>query len=139
MAFLRLPPNGPESTSERPGGNDMNPFSIVLILASVGLSALAQVLLKHGSAAAHGATGSAYLAILASPLTWGGLLVYGASALLWLRVLSLVPLSQAYPFVALGFVLTTVAGIAVFGEPVVATRVAGTALILAGVVLVVWR
>lgn len=124
----------------------MNPTQLLLILASVGLSALAQVLLKAGTAAsrdaataAAGTVFSSYQAMLSSPMTLAGLAAYAASALLWLRVLTAVPLSQAYPFVALGFVLTTAAGIVIFGEPVVATRVAGTVLILAGVLLVGYR
>lgn len=118
----------------------------LLVVGCVLLSALAQVLLKAGSTSAKQATaeGSAtlvasYQAMLTSPLTLAGLALYAASALLWLRVLTGVPLSQAYPFVALGIVLTTLAGILVFGEPVVATRVAGTALVLGGVLLVGYR
>lgn len=119
---------------------------MALIVGSVCLSALAQVLLKAGSSsAAQGAVAAgstvvaSYQTMLSSPLTLGGLVVYAASALLWLRVLAGVPLSQAYPFVALGIVLTTAAGIVVFGEPVVATRVAGTMLVLCGVLLVGYR
>ena len=120
----------------------MSSSGLLLIFCSVGLSALAQVLLKFGVAP----TGDpqsigtdivrSYLSVFASPFTIAGLAAYGASALLWLRVLATVPLSQAYPFVALGFVLTFAAGVLIFGEPVTPTRVLGTALILAGVSLV---
>ena len=117
----------------------------VLILSSVGLSACAQVLLKAGASSGARApaespdvvTGT--LALLASPATIAGLVVYGVSALLWLRVLAGVALSQAYPYVALGIVLTTLAGVVVFQEPLVASRMAGTALILGGVLLVGYR
>ena len=124
----------------------MTPTQVLLILASVGLSAVAQVLLKLGATGmrAGAVTGETslvldYQAMLSSPMTLAGLAAYGASALLWLKVLSLVPLSQAYPFVALGFVLTTAAGIFVLGEPLVFTRLFGTALILSGVLLVGYR
>jgi multidrug transporter EmrE-like cation transporter len=110
------------------------------------MTAFAQVLLKMGSAAsrdavsaAQGTLLSSYQAMLSAPPTLLGLALYGASALLWLRVLSALQLSQAYPFVALSYVLTTGAGIVVLGEPLVATRVAGTVLILLGVLLVGYR
>jgi len=112
----------------------------LMIFGSVGLSALAQVLLKSGALAARSDAGAAaFLAVLTAPATLAGLFVYAASALLWLRVLARLPLSQAYPFVALGIVLTTLAGVIVFGEAVVGTRMLGVALIFAGVVLVGYR
>jgi multidrug transporter EmrE-like cation transporter len=124
----------------------MRSLDLFLILASVGLSALAQVLLKAGTAAARQGlttTGTSvidtYQALLSSPMTLAGLAAYAVGALLWLRVLAAVDLSQAYPFVAIGFAITAVAGIVVFGEPVIATRVLGTVLILTGVVLVAFR
>jgi multidrug transporter EmrE-like cation transporter len=66
----------------------------------------------------------------------GGLALYGIATVLWLGVLSRVELSQAYPFVGLSFVLAAVLGYFVFADAVSATRVAGIALIVAGVVLV---
>ena len=45
-----------------------------------------------------------------------GLLLYAVSMLLWLNALSKVELSQVYPFVGMGFVLTTLAGWALFGD-----------------------
>ena len=66
----------------------------------------------------------------------GGLALYGIATVLWLGVLSCVELSQVFPFVGLSFVLAAVLGYFVFAEAVSAMRVAGIALIVAGVVLV---
>jgi len=107
-----------------------------LVLASVGLSAAAQVMLKLGAGAAPTAP---YAATLMSPWTLAGLAAYGLSALLWLRVLASLTLSQAYPFVALGVVGTSLLGVWLLDEPLAANRVAGTMLIGIGVILVGWR
>lgn len=114
----------------------------LLVLASVGLAALAQLCLKLGAASPGSAASDwlgGYARTLASGWTWAGLSAYGVSTLVWLRVLAELDLSRAYPFVALGVVLTCVLGIVVLGEPPVATRLAGTALIIGGVVLMGYR
>ena len=121
----------------------MNGTILLLILASVGLGAVAQVLMKLGmpagpmrAALATGAPLRIAVAVLTSPGVMGGLALYGIGTVLWLGVLSRVELSQAYPFVGLSFVLAAVLGYFVFADAVSATRVAGIALIVAGVVLV---
>jgi drug/metabolite transporter (DMT)-like permease len=121
----------------------MTGMMLLLILASVGLGAVAQVLMKLGMTAAPmrealatGAAAPVVLAVLTSPGVIGGLFLYGIATVLWLGVLSRMELSQAFPFVGLSFVLAAVLGYFVFAEAVSATRVAGIALIVAGVVLV---
>ena len=116
---------------------------LLMILANVGLGATAQLLMKLGmtagpmrAALATGTPGRIVLAVLTSPGVMGGLFLYGVATVLWLGVLSRVELSQAYPFVGLSFVLVAVLGYFVFDDTVSATRVAGIALIVAGVVLV---
>lgn len=112
---------------------------LLLILASVGLSALAQLALKLGADAARAqqrGVSSEIGGLLQSPMVFLGLGLYGLGALLWLFVLARAPLSLAYPFVGLGFILTMAAGAFYLGEQVSATRVAGTLLIAAGCVLV---
>jgi drug/metabolite transporter (DMT)-like permease len=112
----------------------------LLILLSVGLSALAQLSLKLGADAAAAArtagVGGEIGGLARSPLVLAGLGLYGLGALAWLFVLGRAPLSLAYPFVGLGFVLTMAAGALVLGEQVGAARFAGTLLIAGGCVLV---
>lgn len=121
----------------------MNGTILLLILASIGLGAVAQVLMKLGMTAAPmretlgtGAPVRIVAAVLTSPGVMGGLALYGIGTVLWLGVLSRVELSQAYPFVGLNFVLAAVLGYFVFADALSATRVAGIVLIVAGVVLV---
>lgn len=113
---------------------------LLLILASVGLSALAQLALKLGTgqlaAQRAGGAGRELFALVTSPMVIAGLALYGIGAVLWLFVLGRVQLSLAYPFVGLGFILTMLAGAIVLHEPVGAVRVVGTLLIVAGCVLV---
>ncbi len=130
----------------------------LLILASVSLSALAQLALKMGTTAAASArttgVGGEVGGLIQSPMILVGLLawrrsvialvmmavvflgLYGIGALLWLFVLGRAPLSLAYPFVGMGFILTMLAGAFWLNESVSIARIAGTLLIATGCVLV---
>jgi multidrug transporter EmrE-like cation transporter len=115
-------------------------LSIVLILVSVCMSAIAQILLKGGMSSVAvqralsepGAIGVVF-AIATNLTVLAGLVVYFCSALVWLLVLSKVEVSVAYPFVALGFVLTAVLGYLLFEEPLTMYRILGILLVCTGV------
>jgi multidrug transporter EmrE-like cation transporter len=117
--------------------------ALLLVLLSVLLSAAAQILLKLGmsSPAVQTALAApfgppALLAIATSPMVVGGLAAFGLSAVVWLFVLSKIDVSYAYPCVALGIVLTVLAGHFLLGEPISVGRIVGVAVIIAGVVIV---
>lgn len=116
--------------------------TLALILVSVALSACAQVLFKIGVSSAPGQAPSdaslveAVVRMLLRPGVLGGLALYGVGTVLWLSALSRTELSQAYPFVGLGFVLTALLGHFLFNEPLGLTRLGGTILVVAGVYLV---
>ncbi|MET0240386.1 MAG: hypothetical protein ABW184_10875 [Sphingobium sp.] len=112
----------------------MKPLLFLMILLSVSMSAAAQLALKIGVGRAAGQTG--ILAYFFQPLVIGGLALYGLGAILWLSVLARAPLSVAYPFVGLGFILTMFAGMLVLGEHVTPMRMGGTLLIAVGCFLV---
>jgi multidrug transporter EmrE-like cation transporter len=76
------------------------------------------------------------LAIGKSPVILAGLTCFGFSAVVWLFVLARIPLSSAYPFVALGIVITVVAGHLLFAEQISLVKIVGVASILAGIGLV---
>ena len=65
------------------------------------------------------------------------LALYLALSVLWVWILSFTPLSRAYPFVALAFAITPLLGAWLFVEPITARLVAGIAVILVGLLLVV--
>jgi multidrug transporter EmrE-like cation transporter len=123
---------------ERPSKVDVKQLHF-LIIFSVVLSALAQIALKAGVNSASIEQGLArglpdlLLDLVSSPFVLFGLFLYFGSAAVWLIVLSKVDVSFAYPFVALGIVLTALLGRMFFGDPFNAAKLLGTFLIVAGV------
>lgn len=116
-----------------------------LILLSVSLSAVAQVLFKFGmssesvrTAMAGGSAVRTALAVFLNPGVLGGLSLYGVGTVLWLGVLSRIEVSQAYPFVGFGFVLTALIGYALFGDTLGPLRIGGIALVMTGILLISW-
>jgi multidrug transporter EmrE-like cation transporter len=114
--------------------------ALILAFACILMSCMAQLAMRHGmlkamQAVSSDQAGALYLAALFQPWVWLGLGLYGVSAVIWLWVLSRVPVSTAYPLVAFGFVLTVVGGIWLLGEPFSWVKMLGCLLIVAGVVL----
>jgi glycosyltransferase involved in cell wall biosynthesis/multidrug transporter EmrE-like cation transporter len=118
---------------------------LAFILASVSLAAVAQLTLKHGinQVTVHGThpldlkdPAGTVARIASSPWVWGGLLVFGLSAAVWLIVLSRASLSFAYPFASLTYVIILLFDRFVLDETVSSLRYGGVALIVAGIVLI---
>ncbi len=101
---------------------------LCLVLFAV-LLAGGQVLFKVA------ARGESAGAIVQSPALWGALALYGGSTALWLWILTRVPLSEAYPWSALGAVFVPLLAVLVLGETVRPMFWAGAGLIGLGVVL----
>ena len=115
--------------------------TLALILVSVTMSAFAQIAFKFGVTAAREGSPDAsvpgtLLSFLLSPGVIAGLALYGVGTLLWLNVLSRVEVSQAYPFVGLGFVLTAILGSVLFGDTLTMPRIAGTMLVMLGIYMI---
>ena len=115
---------------------------IGLILFSVLLAAGAQLTLKHGMNQVADNTGALKLTadsikdVVTTPAVWGGLFLFGLSAIVWLAVLSRTSLSFAYPFASLTYVLILLADRFILDETVPALRWAGVFCIMVGIVLV---
>lgn len=117
---------------------------IALILLSVTVAAVGQLALKHGmnevseelAPARFGLDGASFRTLVATPAIYGGLLLFGISALVWLVVLSRASLSFAYPFAALTYVLILLFDHFVLDDPVPPLRWAGVAFIATGIFLV---
>ena len=75
--------------------------------------------------------------LLASPWFWAALFIYGAATLLWVFILSRVPLSRAMPFVALAFVIVPIISAVFLGERLNLTYWIGVAVIVTGVAITV--
>ncbi len=128
-------PDNPE------GKHHLTIGSLALVLFSVVAAAGGQLLLKHGmqiaTARARHSGGSLVIAAATTPWVFLGLTVFAISAVAWLAVLSRVPLSLAYPFNALGYLVILTASIVVLHERANLWTWAGTSLVVAGLVIVV--
>jgi drug/metabolite transporter (DMT)-like permease len=115
--------------------------SVVLLLFSVISAATGQVMLKHGmqiaTDRARASGGSLVVHAATSPWVLLGLVVFAISALAWLAALSRVPLSVAYPFNALGYLVILTASIVVLHERATILTWAGSLLVVSGLIIVV--
>jgi len=120
-------------------------MTYVLILASVVLAAIAQITLKQGMLQVtnhgnhpldFGVPVTTVRRILTNLTVWGGLLIFVASAAVWIVVLSKLSLSFAYPFVSLTYVIILLWDAFGRHETIANLRWAGVAFIVAGIILV---
>lgn len=115
--------------------------NLLLLLFAVFAAAGGQLMLKHGMTGVADAVardgGSVLVRAITAPWVWGGLIVFGISALAWLTTLSRVPLSVAYPFNALGLLTIVGASVLILHEKVTPMGWLGVALVAGGLVLVV--
>jgi len=69
------------------------------------------------------------------PWIMSGLLSAAVAALAWMAAMSALPITRAYPFMSLSFVLVLIFGGLFLGEPVTWPKVAGLALVIAGLIV----
>jgi multidrug transporter EmrE-like cation transporter len=68
-----------------------------------------------------------------------GLIFYAVAAVLYILMLTRVPLSVLAPAVSLQYVLSMLMGKYFFGEVISFNRLVGLSMIVAGVILVIWE
>ena len=96
--------------------------------------AVGQILFKRSASQITPRDGGSWLLEVARlPTMWVAVALYAGATLLWVRILTSIPLSRAYPFAALAFVLVPAAGYLFFNEPITLRYALGTALIVVGV------
>lgn len=115
-------------------------MSLTNIVQLVGFSILlsiGQLLFKRAALQVADETAvAAILKLSLSPTLWAALVLYGLATILWVLILRTVPLSLAYPFFALGFVLLPIFSWWLFDERLGWALFAGTALIVLGVLTI---
>ena len=115
--------------------------SVALLLFAVASAATGQVMLKHGmqvaSARAADSGGSLALRAATSPWVLLGLVVFGVSAVAWLAALARVPLSVAYPFNALGYIVILTASVVLLHERANLLTWVGSLMVVSGLLIVV--
>ncbi|HEX3837485.1 MAG TPA: SMR family transporter [Steroidobacteraceae bacterium] len=112
-----------------------------LLLGGVLLNAAAQLLLKAATrhsgelvADSGRISWSSVMHLLGAVPLWIGLACYGVSLIVWLGALSRVPVSVAYPMLSIGYVINAFAAAMLFGEALSIGKLAGIAMICAGVI-----
>ncbi|HID57135.1 TPA: hypothetical protein EYP37_11440 [Candidatus Poribacteria bacterium] len=118
---------------------------MALILINVLFTVMGHTMLKHGMSQVGRVTGnidvikSSFLRAASNPFVIFGLLVFVFTSMLWLVVLSRVPLSMAYPMLSLSYVIAILVSWLIFKEHIPWTRVVGAIIICGGVYLVSLR
>lgn len=102
-------------------------LTLVAVLLSVG-----QILFKKSAVVA---SGENFLLGLVNFWMFLALLIYGFSTVLWVWLLKDIPLSTAYPFAALAFVLVPIGSVFLFGEVLSVRYLVGCTMILGGIIL----
>lgn len=110
------------------------------VAATVLLTVYGQVVVKWQVARAlpgydPSERGAFLLGLLANAWVWSALAAAFGAALCWMLAMTKLDLSHAYPFVSLSFVLVLFLSALLFGEPLTWAKVAGIALVIAGVAL----
>lgn len=118
-------------------------ISIVLLLVSVIFALGGQFTLKSAmdrvgriGSAQVSAAGDTLMRAAKEPRLWIGLGLFGISALFWLVVLSRTPLSVAYPFVGITYVLIVLISRFFLNEEVPPLRWVGVLVVALGIALV---
>lgn len=113
--------------------------NLIEILVSVFMGAIGQTVLKLGANKLGTLSLSLrtilrdILNILVIPEIIIGLIFFGSSFLLWIKVLTKSDLSYAYPMVSLGYVLIALLSRFLFDEPFTLNKIAGIVMIISGV------
>ncbi len=112
-------------------------LALAILLVAIGLGATGQILIKLGlNRLGESPPWYVVLRSMLTPLVAGGLFCYFVSAVLYLQALSRLPLSYAYPMIAISYVAVVFLSWKFLGEAVNALRVFGLAVIVVGVVIV---
>jgi multidrug transporter EmrE-like cation transporter len=117
----------------------MNAVAFGYLITGVMLNAIAQLALK----AATNRLGTVSLVldtlvatglrVAGQPYFWLGAGCYAVSLVVWIAGLSRVPVSFAYPFLSLGYVVNAFAAWYLFGESLNAQKIIAIAVIIVGV------
>lgn len=76
------------------------------------------------------------LRLLANPWILSGMIGAFLASLSWMAAMTRLEMSYAYPFMSLAFVVVMVLGAALFQETIGPAKIAGTLLVIAGLVVI---
>ncbi len=116
--------------------------ALLLLIPAMLITATAQLSFKHGMnqvgelQLSLDAFGALLPKIVINPFIWFGVIGEFGALGLYLSVISRVPLSLAYPVLALGYLITAVEARLLLGEQVTWLKIIGIGIIIVGVALV---
>ncbi len=117
--------------------NEISNSQMIQLTLFAFMLAGGQILFKKAAASIPALNSpEAFAALGLNPWLWMALALYGAATLIWVMILQSVPLSTAYPFVALGFVIVPLASWLLFHETLGWQHAGGTVFILLGLGLI---
>ena len=111
------------------------PLVIGLLFGTPFMIAAGQVMFKKTSQRLLTRSDAGFFSIAFDPVFIAALALYGTATLLWIYVLKPVPLSYAYSFMALTFVIVPLLSLLFLGESISWRYAGGSALIMAGLVV----
>jgi len=118
----------------------MDKYKYVILLTSILLATVAQLMLKKGALTVgsmdkYSGLLEYFVKTFTNPYVFIGMVLFFASSLFWIAALSKVPLSTAFPFNSINFVLLPLLGILVFKESLSMVSFCGLGLIISGIML----
>ena len=111
----------------------MSSTALLFVSLNLIMLVLGQLLWKYGL---QSLGGFSIMGVVTSIPIWAGIFIYALATLVYLKVLSLVPLSVAYPIQSLCYVGGMVGAYFLFGETINLQMIIGMGVILAGVLLI---
>ena len=116
-------------------------MSYVYVLSTVLLTVYGQIVIKWqvlqaGALPADGGEKIAFLArLLLNPWILSGLAAALLASVTWMAAMTKLPLSHAYPFTTLAFVLVIVLSGVFFNEAITPLKIVGAALVVLGIIV----
>ncbi|MFP4112532.1 MAG: SMR family transporter [Candidatus Woesearchaeota archaeon] len=114
---------------------------LIIVLIIVFVASFGQILLKSGVSEVGGLKVSEIIStrlfkVLFSPKIFFGIMLYAASMVFWIVALSTMDVSQMYPLISLGYIVTALFSMIFLKENVTLMRWAGIFMIVGGAILV---
>jgi drug/metabolite transporter (DMT)-like permease len=109
------------------------------LLLNILLLVSGQIIWKIGLERAGGLQLHNLVQVLFSPLILLGIFIYGIATVVWLFVLSRLPLSIAYPLQSFAFIIALLAALLLFHETIPPNRWIGAMVILTGIAVLSWK
>lgn len=137
---LELPSTDPVAAGP---GRTAGLISLALLVVSVGFAIAGQLTLKSAMNNIGRIGTSEVRAVSATvgraarePRLWAGLTLFGISSVFWMVVLSRVPLSVAYPFVGISYVVIVLLSRFLLHEHVPVLRWVGVLVVATGIAII---